>query len=275
MANGPSSSQVYQFLQTLGFSPTEAAGITGNLAVETGNFDPSVISFDRRGDNGTAYGMMQWRGDRFQNLLDFSREVNRDPRDWRTQLMFVRAEMMPGKYADSGSRLAFQQLNRARNPVEAAAAFVHAERPAGYSRDNPQAAMHFSRRAREAAQVYGSSSGTRENQGFRNAGQANARSMTASTFGVPQSMQPDQSSFEEAYGQGNYLQDDLNDLGAYADGTGYNNPYSYSTNLTNPLGRFSDFAPGSMFNLNSSGYLGLANGFNYDNNDGYLRQFGA
>lgn len=273
MANGrPSSTDVYQFLQSLGFTPVQAAGITGNLYQETGNFDPNVISGQRRGDNGTAFGMMQWRGDRQTNFFNFAKEVNRDPYDWRTQLMFVRAEMMPGKYADSGSRLAFQEMQNSRNPVDAAAAFVHAERPAGYTRDNPQAAHGFSNRAKQAVAVYGGNGNG--GQGYRNAGAAN-RGGTASDYGVPRGALAGapESGFDRNYGQGNYLQDDYNDFGAYSDGTGYNNPYEYNSDLTNPLGRFSDFAEGSMFNLTGSGYLGLSNGLNYDNT-GYLRQFG-
>ena len=270
------ANSVYSFLQSLGFSPVEASGITGNLYQETGGFSDDVISGKRRGDNGTAFGMMQWRGDRQQNFFNFAQEVNRDPYDWRTQLMFVRAEMMPGKYADSGSILARQELGKARNPVESAAAFVHAERPQGYSRDNPQNAHGFSNRARQSVAVFGGNSQGKSNQGGRNAGSANYadRGSRVRDYGVTSEMMG-RSEFDTAYGQGNYLQDDLNDLGSYSDGTGYNNPYSYSTGLTNPLGRFSDFAPGSMFNLTDSGYSGLNSSIGYDNNDFNLGQLGV
>lgn len=53
------------------FPPHVAAGIVGNLDVESG-FSDDVINFERRGDQGTAYGLAQWRLDRKDGLFEFA-----------------------------------------------------------------------------------------------------------------------------------------------------------------------------------------------------------
>lgn len=256
MATQTNSQQVMRFLIQLGFTPVQAAGITGNLVQETGNFNPDVISGKRRGDNGTAFGMMQWRHDRQRNFFNFAREINRDPYDWRTQLMFIKAEMTPGKYADQGAMTAYRQLQTARNPVEAAAAFVHAERPQGYSLRNPRAAHGFANRARAAQQAFGGSGAdTQERPVFDTTG-AIQRNNFDSGIGK--------------YSGTRNFTDDYNDYGSFTDNMGYNSPYSSERKSTyNPLS-YSDFDAGSPFNLS----LGN-NNLNYWGNSGIYGNYDA
>lgn len=245
--------QVTSYLQSLGFNPIQAAGIAGNLSVETGNFDPNVINGRRRGDNGTAFGMMQWRGPRQTNFMRFAKELGEDPYNWQTQLKFVKAEMVPGRYADSGSIRAMRQLQGARTVLDATKAFVHAERPQGYTVANPERSMHFRERF-AAAQ-----------RGFSN---SNANVATART-----DWQPDQqeqftnqgSEMDRAYGQ---LEDSDNPMmlsmgasGSYDSQSGYTDQ---GFDGTNPLG-YSDFESGSPFNL-TNGFSNLNNLYAYDSN---------
>lgn len=115
------------------FQPQHAYGMAGSFFQESGGFRDDVIDFKRRGDNGTAYGLMQWRGPRYQNLLKFADRSGQAANDIRTQISFAFEEGMRGSpYVDGGSVKAFNQMQQARDANEAAIAFIHAERPAGY-----------------------------------------------------------------------------------------------------------------------------------------------
>lgn len=114
------------------FTPQHAYGIVGSFLQES-QLKEDVINFNVRGDNGTAHGIMQWRDDRLANLKKFSQSRNADPRDPLIQISFAFEEGTPGSpYADSGSIRAMRSLQASKNIGEAAAAWVHAERPAGY-----------------------------------------------------------------------------------------------------------------------------------------------
>lgn len=160
MAKQPSPEEVSAFFQQIGFSPVAAAGIVGNLVQETGNFSPAVIAGKQRGDSGTAFGLMQWRGERQKNYFSFAKENNRDPYDWRTQALFVKAEMVDPRYVDFGSKMAFKKLQTAKSPADAALAFIHAERPQGYSVNNPGNSHGAKNRISAAIKTFGSGSST-------------------------------------------------------------------------------------------------------------------
>jgi len=62
----------YEYFIKQGMSPQQAAGIVGNLMVESFNkVDPQA--FNPAGGNMGAYGVAQWRGPRQQGLLDFAK----------------------------------------------------------------------------------------------------------------------------------------------------------------------------------------------------------
>lgn len=111
-----------QKYEKMGYSPHAAQGIVDNLMHESG-LDTKVV-----GDKGTAFGVAQWRGDRFANLKTFAKQTGRDWRDLDTQLEFVDHEMKNG--LDEGAKVAYAKLQQAQDPDSAYNAFVeHYERP--------------------------------------------------------------------------------------------------------------------------------------------------
>ncbi|MCR5688540.1 MAG: hypothetical protein K6G58_11025 [Lachnospiraceae bacterium] len=62
---------VFESLTEAGYSPAGACGMMGNIAVESPDFDPTVVN-----ETNGAYGLFQWTdvGDRQQHLKDFCRE---------------------------------------------------------------------------------------------------------------------------------------------------------------------------------------------------------
>ncbi|TYC51620.1 hypothetical protein FMN50_20270 [Rhodobacterales bacterium] len=121
-------------IQKHGLQPYQAAAIAGHGMQESG-FDLAAV-----GDNGTAKGAFQHRGDR---LVNGQRFAARSGRSWDTleaQLDFVMHEL-----ANSES-YAGNALRNATNLDEAVAAFMHFERPAGYTRENPTAGHGYSNR---------------------------------------------------------------------------------------------------------------------------------
>ena len=61
------------FFISKGWTKEQAAGIVGNLMVESGNFDQNVINGTKKGDSGQAVGIAQWhpsRQSKFQQLYN-------------------------------------------------------------------------------------------------------------------------------------------------------------------------------------------------------------
>jgi hypothetical protein len=118
----PNGLYAYQYYLQRGYSPQAAAGIAGNLHAE------SSFNTGASGDNGTAYGLAQWRGARLQGLKDYAQATGQDYRSMDAQLGYVDHEMRTG--SDAGAARAFQQLQTAQTPADAAAAFMrNYERP--------------------------------------------------------------------------------------------------------------------------------------------------
>lgn len=63
-----SGKRAFDYFKSQGMSPQVAAGLVGNLVVESGNFDPDVISGKKTGDGGKAVGVAQWHPDRQANF---------------------------------------------------------------------------------------------------------------------------------------------------------------------------------------------------------------
>lgn len=73
-----------------GFSREEAAAITGNIAIES-QFDTGAL-----GDNGTAFGLMQWRFGRREALERLAAERGVSPNNLDVQLDFATHELRRG-----------------------------------------------------------------------------------------------------------------------------------------------------------------------------------
>jgi|688.fasta_scaffold00342_50 hypothetical protein len=78
--------QAVDYLQTQhGLPKHVAAGIAGN-AVQESSFSDSVISGNRKGDNGQSFGLFQWYKDRNKGFFNWAKQNNKNPYDYKTQL---------------------------------------------------------------------------------------------------------------------------------------------------------------------------------------------
>lgn len=135
----------YAFFLSKGLSPAQAAGIVGNLSIESGNFDPNVISGKRRGDGGKATGIAQWHPDRFQNVTKVANNLGLNPLSLEGQLEGIWWEL------NNTEKAALQKLKYATDPQQAAALVdKHYERSAG---------LHTKQRQNIASQIYNSQNG--------------------------------------------------------------------------------------------------------------------
>jgi len=107
--------KIISFFTSKGLSPEQAAGIGGNLYQES-KLNPQVY-----GDNGTAYGIAQWRGSRLKQLQKLQ------PRNWKTfdgQLNFIWKEL------NSTEKRSLLKLKNTQTPEDAAMVFSkYYERP--------------------------------------------------------------------------------------------------------------------------------------------------
>jgi hypothetical protein len=117
-----------------------AAGIVGNLIVESGGFDPNVIAGKRRGDQGKAFGVAQWHPNRQANFQRaFGRSIQGSSLD--DQLRFIEWEL------NNTEKKARDRLLKARTPAEAAEIFdKYYERSSG---------QHRQKRVKEANKIFG------------------------------------------------------------------------------------------------------------------------
>ena len=136
---GDIKTDVYNRLRQNGFTDSEAAGITGNIAQES-MFDTEALSKD--GYN--SHGLVQWTGDRKAHLEQFARENGLNPKDWRTQVDFISEEM------NTTERAAFEALRKNPNITPEEAAHIVREQ---YERPDP-AVANDAYRQQVAREVY-------------------------------------------------------------------------------------------------------------------------
>lgn len=136
----PAQRDAIAILTRNGVSAPAAAGIVGNLVQESGrNLDTAAI-----GDNGTAFGMGQWRLSRRAALERFAAVRGTAPTDFETQLLFLVDELKTTESA------AGQRVLSAQTAGQAADAMISYFRPAGWTPDNPQAGHGYAARVRNA-----------------------------------------------------------------------------------------------------------------------------
>lgn len=120
------------YLVRKGIPAPAASGIVGNLWVETGGFDPRVLSGARRGDQGSAAYAAQWRGQRLRNLHKFAG----DNPSFDRQLDFIVEEMNPkSPYRDAISVKYRNDILNAKTPKNAAYEFRRRFERAGTPHD--------------------------------------------------------------------------------------------------------------------------------------------
>lgn len=107
-----------EFFINKGLSTYAAAGIVGNLMQE------SRLKTDAVGDNGSAYGIAQWRLDRRKGLEKFAKDRGTDISDFDTQLEYVWHEL------NTGYKSTLDKLLSSNDVDQATSVFMqHYERP--------------------------------------------------------------------------------------------------------------------------------------------------
>ena len=123
----PSEQRAMKFLMDKGLTAAQAAGIVGNLAHESAGMNTTAL-----GDNGSAYGLAQWRDGRRANLSAFASQRGSQMSDFDTQMEFLWKEMQ--ERGDLGS------IQGTTTAAEAAEVFARKfERPQGH--DGPLSGM--------------------------------------------------------------------------------------------------------------------------------------
>jgi hypothetical protein len=120
----------------LGLAPHQAAGIVGNLVHESGQ---ELSPWGPTGDNGTAWGTAQWRGDRLARL-----KQRPDYQTVEGQQAFMREEL------DGSENKAYRALQAAKTPEEAAHAW-----DANYERSDGSTREQRMRSARDLMSQFG------------------------------------------------------------------------------------------------------------------------
>lgn len=116
--------QIYQYLiSKYGFTPAQAAGILGNMQVESG------LNTGASNSAEGAIGLCQWEGGRRTALEQYAASQGKPVTDWQVQVDFMMKELQG---SESG---AYSALKSATTPSGAAAIFDQDyERSAGTSR---------------------------------------------------------------------------------------------------------------------------------------------
>lgn len=118
----------FKWLVDRGYAPHQAAAIVGNLTQESNVRPDGVV-----GDNGTAFGIAQWRGPRFAGLQQFAQQNGTDWRNLDTQLGYLDHEL---KTTERGAGDALRSAPDVRSATRAVIGY---ERPQGWTADNPEA----------------------------------------------------------------------------------------------------------------------------------------
>ena len=78
---------VVEFFKSKGLTTSQAAGIAGNLQVESG-FDPNAV-----GDNGTSFGIAQWHNERYTAMKRWCEKKGYDAKSFSAQLEYLWHEL--------------------------------------------------------------------------------------------------------------------------------------------------------------------------------------
>ncbi len=98
--------KAFNFFVSKGLSKEQAAGIVGNLMVESGE------GLDPKATNGSHWGIAQWDSGRWANLMNFAKD--KSPYNFKIQLNFIWKELPSNGLGE---------LKKAKTPTEAATAF--------------------------------------------------------------------------------------------------------------------------------------------------------
>jgi hypothetical protein len=108
---GGLSAQIYQGLMARGFNAAQAAALTGNMQQES-NFSTGALN-----PGEGAFGLIQWRNERRDNLNAFAAAQGKSPTDLGTQLDFVKHEMGTTEAGNSRAFLAATDVASANHAL--------------------------------------------------------------------------------------------------------------------------------------------------------------
>lgn len=137
---GDMATDVYNRYRQDGLTDAEAAGMTGNIAQESG-FDTGAVS----GDGHGTKALIQWDGDRYARFEKWCDDNGRDPSDWRAQVDYSVEEM---KTTEPDALRRMRERGDDLTPEEAAQIIRE-----DYERPDP-AQANDARRMSEARRVY-------------------------------------------------------------------------------------------------------------------------
>lgn len=80
--------KIWNFLISKGFTKEQTAGIMGNIRRESSNFDPTAFN-----SHGGAYGIIQWKSGRKNNLKAYAKKNGKKYSDLELQLNFIMEEL--------------------------------------------------------------------------------------------------------------------------------------------------------------------------------------
>lgn len=134
-------------IQYEGYTPAQAAGIVGNLVVESAGLNPDMGGPPEKSN---AYGLAQWGGDRIQNLMDWAAQHEMDVGDLDTQVGFLVHELRDGVDTRNAEAL----IRGSNDVLGATDGYLAAERPSGYNSSHPERSSNHAQRLREAQRLY-------------------------------------------------------------------------------------------------------------------------
>lgn len=108
----------YDFLVANGYKPVAAAGITGNLMLESGGGPNEVKAASEELGGGGGYGIAQWTGGRRTAMFKFVQAEGKDPHSLAGQLDYLQHELKTGYTA------AVTAVQSATTPDDAAEKFM-------------------------------------------------------------------------------------------------------------------------------------------------------
>lgn len=113
---------IVNFFKNKGLTTSQAAGIAGNIQVESG-FNPTAV-----GDNGTSFGLAQWHKERRAKFVSWTAKRNYDVNSVEGQLEYLWHEL------NTSESNALNKLKQQKNPADSAYAFAkYFERPSKIS----------------------------------------------------------------------------------------------------------------------------------------------
>ncbi len=145
----PNEAYAFNWLVKRGYQPHQAAGIVGNFVQESGVRPAGVV-----GDNGTAFGVAQWRGDRLAGLKSFAAAQGADWQNLDTQLAYADWELK------NTEKRAGDLLRAATDVQGATRAMMGFERPQGFTWATPEAGHGWENRINAARRIAGLPAGS-------------------------------------------------------------------------------------------------------------------